>query len=251
MKTKKASFDSENAKKDIIDAVKKKAIIPEIKNLDNIVIVRGKMSMLIDGDISNYVLDQEMAAHFAEIITASEENEYSYHQIDYIMFSKMVPFSKREIKTKDIPVEFRKEHGTIKNYFKELAKEEKKKSDNMNILFVILSREGIELQCFDVVESKDKNENVLGRVVSDLPVITKIGEDKKKSLIVIEGMPLLNIFEKDLRKELKVIKTGLDKAYFDMSFSKDKFFFKEKSEFLLENTTEEAQEPEEDILETK
>jgi hypothetical protein len=110
----------------------------------------------------------------------------------------------------------------------------------MALCFFVISKEGIEISAFDIIESKDKKGTILDRVISPTPEITKDfngtydeSGEPEVSLFIMGGNPLLNPFEEDVQK---IFRGSPYERYFEGSDSFDNDFniFNEKSDFIKE-----------------
>lgn len=233
MNTIKPSAASEEAKNDFINSVIKKAKEPGVNSMENIIIVRGERSMLIHGDVLGVVEDYDNVAHLTRMIKASEECKDSYHQIDFIIFTKVSSFRKEEMHSKDIPVEYKNMNGMKALYDQVYEKNKDSIDNNKNLIFFIMSRESLEMHTYDIVESTDGE-----RVMAPEPIITTCLNntapgDERGTLIVLAGKPLPNLFDNEIATIFNT-HVAVNQKEIDDSFKNDYILFKSKSDFIKE-----------------
>lgn len=236
----KPAEDSVKCKDTFLKAIFDFSRRPEVKDLDKTVLIRGERSMFLNMDIFDFVHNDLFVSHFCKLTKASEENEKSRHQVDFIIFTKIAPCVKKEIETKDIKEE-QKSFAGIKDIYDKVHEEQLKEiQDNSSLLFFIMSRDGTEIQKYDIIESVDKHGNVIDKVISPTPEITfaknNIDEKtpkEKKALLILAGRPVLNVFDETIRSAFYKMNMVTEEELSN-SFNQDEFLFKEKSDFIKE-----------------
>jgi hypothetical protein len=211
--------------------------------LDKLLVVRGERSLMIDVDIAQYVADSNLAAHLCKLIVESERSEKSHHQVDYLIFTKIANFGKKEMMASDIPEEDKNANG-MKKIFEKEAKNMDEFSKRKSLSFFIMSVDGIEIQSFDIIDSVDRSGTITDRVMAPTPEITRdsiedVSAEKgtRDSLIVIAGNPLINIFDE---KTIEFFGEKLNEfdPIVEHSFDYDYRIFKEKSDFIKKRDLE-------------
>lgn len=211
--------------------------------LEKLIVVRGERSLMIDVDIVQYVSDSNLATHLCKLIIESEKNEKSYHQVDYLIFTKIAEFGKVEMLSKDIPEEEKNAIG-MKKIFEKEAKSMDSLNKRKSLSFFILSIDGIEIQSFDIIDSVDRSGVVTDRVMAPTPEILKdsikddnVEKGTRDSLIIIAGNPLVNIFKEITREFFEERLKEFDPIV-ARSFDFDYKIFKEKSDFIKKRDLE-------------
>src|SRR6478609_10164471 len=135
MKISKISKDSIDTKLKIIDGVRNIITTTTSDVLNRGVIIRGERSMMLDFGLGEYIKDPAIMHHLCELTKVSEESKKSFHQADYLIFTRLSSFYKKEIAGDEIPPEDKNPEGMDK-IFKKIAEEHKKEAPaNMSLLF--------------------------------------------------------------------------------------------------------------------
>lgn len=230
------SPDSRQGKEDFIEGVKK--IIADMKseNFDRMAMFRGARSKLSEISLRKYLTDEEVIYEMFRMVQASEELPKSRHQIDYLIFVVLQEFASAIVPGNEHRNQSPKE--IYESVRKSLVG---KVTPNKALTFVILSKEGVELRLYDVVDALDKEGTIVDRVISPNPIVRQSDShdehgNPEQNLIVIAGKQVVNVFDEDLRnlfaKDFTKEESLAAINEFKESFEYDDSIFPEESEFI-------------------